>query len=258
MHHPVTDHPATRHHRLAVLRVAGLRSAGSAGRRRPRPAGQQPRRATGLIVSRRGRRGRDRRRDRRRHGRRLGPQQRTVASGITFSTATAQNTAKIDGTVTAAAAKIQPSVVTINVAGSSESGTGSGVILQHRRLHPDQQPRGLGRRHRRPDPGDHQRRPERDGHDRRHRRIRRPGRDQGQRPDQPDQRPTSPRRAPAGRPDGGRGRRAAGPVQHGHLGHRQQHRPSGRDRRQHQHATRCSTRSRPTPRSTRATPVARW
>jgi putative serine protease PepD len=55
---------------------------------------------------------------------------RTVASNITFSTATAQNTAKIDGTVTAAAAKIQPSVVTINVAGQSESGTGSGVILR--------------------------------------------------------------------------------------------------------------------------------
>ena len=31
--------------------------------------------------------------------------------------------------VTAAAAKIQPSVVTINVAGQSESGTGSGIIL---------------------------------------------------------------------------------------------------------------------------------
>ncbi len=55
---------------------------------------------------------------------------KTVASGISFSNAAAPNTAKIDGTVTAAAAKIQPSVVTINVAGSSESGTGSGVILR--------------------------------------------------------------------------------------------------------------------------------
>jgi putative serine protease PepD len=55
---------------------------------------------------------------------------RTVASGITVSTATAQNSAKVDGTVTAAAAKIAPSVVTINVAGQNESGTGSGVLLR--------------------------------------------------------------------------------------------------------------------------------
>ena len=54
---------------------------------------------------------------------------RTVQTNIAFSTATAQNSAKIDGSITAAAAKIQPSVVTINVAGSSESGTGSGIIL---------------------------------------------------------------------------------------------------------------------------------
>ena len=48
---------------------------------------------------------------------------------ISFSNAAAPNTAKIDGTVSAAAAKIQPSVVTINVAGSNESGTGSGIVL---------------------------------------------------------------------------------------------------------------------------------
>ncbi|SDI87851.1 putative serine protease PepD [Frankineae bacterium MT45] len=52
------------------------------------------------------------------------------SAGLRVSTATGQNTAKIDGTVTAAAAKIQPSVVTINVTGSQESGTGSGVILR--------------------------------------------------------------------------------------------------------------------------------
>jgi putative serine protease PepD len=55
---------------------------------------------------------------------------RTTSSGISISTTSAQNSAKIDGTVTAAAAKIQPSVVTINVASQNESGTGSGVILR--------------------------------------------------------------------------------------------------------------------------------
>src|SRR5713226_5089576 len=60
----------------------------------------------------------------------LGHGSRTVDSKITFSTATAQNGAKIDGSITAAAARIQPSVVTINVAGSSDSGTGSGIILR--------------------------------------------------------------------------------------------------------------------------------
>jgi putative serine protease PepD len=50
-------------------------------------------------------------------------------STISFSNAAAPNSAKIDGTVAAAAAKIQPSVVTINVAGSNESGTGSGIVL---------------------------------------------------------------------------------------------------------------------------------
>src|SRR6185437_10545358 len=49
-------------------------------------------------------------------------------STISFSTA-APPSPKIDGSVAAAAAKIQPSVVTINVAGSNESGTGSGIIL---------------------------------------------------------------------------------------------------------------------------------
>jgi putative serine protease PepD len=43
---------------------------------------------------------------------------------------TAPAAAKIDGTVSAAAAKIQPSVVTINVAGARAQGTGSGVIIK--------------------------------------------------------------------------------------------------------------------------------
>jgi putative serine protease PepD len=55
---------------------------------------------------------------------------KTVASGLTFSTAAAPASPKTDGSISAAAAKIQPSVVTINVAGASESGTGSGVVLR--------------------------------------------------------------------------------------------------------------------------------
>ena len=47
------------------------------------------------------------------------------------TTQTAPVAAKVDGTVTAAAAKIQPSVVTINVSGSGEQGTGSGVIIKN-------------------------------------------------------------------------------------------------------------------------------
>lgn len=60
----------------------------------------------------------------------FGNNDKTIASGVSVTTQTAQNTAKIDGTVTAAAAKIGRSVVTINVAGQNESGTGSGVILR--------------------------------------------------------------------------------------------------------------------------------
>jgi putative serine protease PepD len=54
-----------------------------------------------------------------------------VASGVTVTTVTAQNsTAVTNGTVSSAAAKITPSVVTIQVTGSNEAGTGSGVILR--------------------------------------------------------------------------------------------------------------------------------
>ena len=54
----------------------------------------------------------------------------TVASSVSTTTATAPVTAKADGTVAGAAAKIQPSVVTISVSGSQESGTGTGVIIR--------------------------------------------------------------------------------------------------------------------------------
>ena len=52
------------------------------------------------------------------------------ASGINITNSTAPAAAVTKGTVSSAAAAITPSVVTIQVAGSSESGTGSGVILR--------------------------------------------------------------------------------------------------------------------------------
>jgi putative serine protease PepD len=55
---------------------------------------------------------------------------RTTNSGITVTTETAAPAAKLDGTVSAAAAKIQPSVVTLLVTGAQEQGTGSGVIIR--------------------------------------------------------------------------------------------------------------------------------
>jgi putative serine protease PepD len=55
---------------------------------------------------------------------------KTVSSGITVTNQTAANSPALNGTVTAAANKIIPSVVTLSVSGPSESGTGSGVILR--------------------------------------------------------------------------------------------------------------------------------
>jgi putative serine protease PepD len=52
------------------------------------------------------------------------------SAGLNTATATAPIAAKTDGTVAAAAAKIQPSVVTISVSGAQESGTGTGVIIR--------------------------------------------------------------------------------------------------------------------------------
>ena len=54
----------------------------------------------------------------------------TVASSVSTTTASAPVNPKTDGTVAGAAAKIQPSVVTISVSGSQESGTGTGVIIR--------------------------------------------------------------------------------------------------------------------------------
>ena len=54
----------------------------------------------------------------------------TTISSLSTTTSSAPIAAKTDGTVAAAAAKIQPSVVTISVSGAQESGTGTGVIIR--------------------------------------------------------------------------------------------------------------------------------
>ena len=54
----------------------------------------------------------------------------SVNTGLRITNSTGAPTAKLDGTVAAAAAKIRPSVVTINVTGQQESGTGSGIIIR--------------------------------------------------------------------------------------------------------------------------------
>ncbi len=55
----------------------------------------------------------------------------TTYSSLPQTAQTAPIAAKIDGTISAAAEKIQPSVVTINVTGAQERGTGSGVIIRN-------------------------------------------------------------------------------------------------------------------------------
>jgi putative serine protease PepD len=50
--------------------------------------------------------------------------------GISITSATAANTPKLNGTISATAAKIKPSVVTINVTGQQLADTGSGVIIR--------------------------------------------------------------------------------------------------------------------------------
>jgi putative serine protease PepD len=52
-----------------------------------------------------------------------------TSAGLSFNTQAAP-AVKVDGTVTAAAAKIGPSVVTVNVSTASEQDTGSGVIIR--------------------------------------------------------------------------------------------------------------------------------
>src|SRR5215468_7548785 len=54
----------------------------------------------------------------------------TVVNALPQTTQTAPAAAKIDGSITGAAAKIQPSVVTIDVSGQNEQGNGSGVVIR--------------------------------------------------------------------------------------------------------------------------------
>jgi putative serine protease PepD len=55
---------------------------------------------------------------------------KSVNTGLRITNDTGAPAAQLDGTVGAAAAKIRPSVVTINVTGQQEAGTGSGVIIR--------------------------------------------------------------------------------------------------------------------------------
>jgi putative serine protease PepD len=54
----------------------------------------------------------------------------SVNTGLKITNSTGAPAAQLDGTIGAAAAKIRPSVVTINVTGQQASGTGSGVIVR--------------------------------------------------------------------------------------------------------------------------------
>ena len=54
----------------------------------------------------------------------------SVNTGLRITNSTGAPAANLDGTISAAAAKIRPSVVTINVTGQQEAGTGSGVIIR--------------------------------------------------------------------------------------------------------------------------------
>jgi putative serine protease PepD len=54
----------------------------------------------------------------------------SVNTGLRITNATGAPAAQLDGTIGAAAAKIRPSVVTIEVTGAQQSGTGSGVIIR--------------------------------------------------------------------------------------------------------------------------------
>ena len=54
----------------------------------------------------------------------------SVNTGLRITNATGAPAAQLDGTIGAAAAKIRPSVVTIQVSGAQQSGTGSGVVIR--------------------------------------------------------------------------------------------------------------------------------
>ncbi len=54
----------------------------------------------------------------------------SVNTGLRITNTTGAPAAQVDGTIGAAAARIRPSVVTIDVSGAQESGTGSGVVIR--------------------------------------------------------------------------------------------------------------------------------
>ena len=54
----------------------------------------------------------------------------TVHTGLKITNSTGAPAAQLDGTIGAAAAKIRPSVVTLDVSGQQQAGTGSGVIIR--------------------------------------------------------------------------------------------------------------------------------
>ena len=54
----------------------------------------------------------------------------TIHTGLKVTNSTGAPAAQLDGTIGAAAAKIRPSVVTLDVTGQQQAGTGSGVIIR--------------------------------------------------------------------------------------------------------------------------------
>ena len=54
----------------------------------------------------------------------------TINTGLKITNSTGAPAAQLDGTIGAAAAKIRPSVVTLDVTGQQQAGTGSGVIIR--------------------------------------------------------------------------------------------------------------------------------
>ena len=156
-----------------------------------------------------------------------------AVSPISVTTVPAAQTPVLDGTVVAAADKIQPSVVTITVQAGQGGDIGSGVVL-------DDQGHILTNKHvvsaaagSRPGwHGGHHHRdlPQRDdgaGAGRRHLADQRPRRHQGRRGRRPHPGRLRQVRLAAGRPGRRRRRRPARPVGVGDQRHRLQHRPPG-------------------------------
>ena len=179
----------------------------------------------------------------------------------TTSVQTARAARGRQASVAAVAQELLPSTVQISAEYEGQEGgaTGSGFVLDDAGPRHHQQPRRrAGRRGRRPD---RDRRPGRQPL-RRHRGRPQPGlrprgallrRGQGAEARRPGRVPGAARRRP-----GRRDRLAARAELHRHRRHRQRAAPAGHHRRLGAASRRTSTPSRPTPRSTPATPAARW